>query len=251
MRLTLDGKLQARVAELAQAAVAQGRRLAAAAVVLDVDTGEVLARAQVPDYDPAKADWQGSRDRRRRGVPRPLPRRLRRMAGQDRGPGRVPVRLGRQLITALAAARAGASDARYACRDADAQGPLFTLRGWPKPIHDHSGDRPHGTPDLAQAIAVSCNVYFGQLAALGPAVRGARARRLDVGFSSGGAGATIAAAFQAGPPGSRQLASTAFGQGAMVMSVMHGAQRPALASGGRYVRLPSMERAARAAPRPR
>jgi len=138
-----------------------------------------------------------------------------------------------KLVTALAAVRAGATDARYACRDADAQGPLFTLRGWPKPIHDHAGDRPHGTPDLVEALAVSCNVYFGQLGlALGPEPFAALRRDgLEVGYG---------AAFEAGPPGSRQLASTAFGQGAMVMSVMQAARVvAAIAAGGRYVRCPS------------
>jgi cell division protein FtsW (lipid II flippase) len=237
VRLTLDAKLQAKSAELAQAAVAKGRRLAAAAAVLDVDTGQVLARVQVPDYDPGKPAWQ---ERVLAGDAAFL-RRFRGAYGE--WPDKTGVQgmfqsgsVGK-LVTALAAVRAGAADARYACRDADAQGPLFTLRGWPKPIHDHYGDRPHGTPDLVQAIAVSCNVYFGQLGlALGPEPFAALVRDgLDVGYGG--------RAFAAGPPGSRQLASTAFGQGAMVMNVMQAARvTAAVAAGGRYVRCPpSME----------
>jgi cell division protein FtsW (lipid II flippase) len=232
VRVTLDGKLQAKVAELAQAAVTKGRRLAAAAVVLDVDTGQVLARVQVPDYDPGRPDWQ---ERVLAGDAAYL-RRFRGAYGE--WPDKTGVQgmfqsgsIGK-LLTALAAVRAGIADVRYACRDMDAQGPLFTMRGWPKPIHDHTGDRPHGTPDLALAIAVSCNVYFGQLGlALGPAPF-AELRRdgLDVGYG---------AALDAGEPGSRQLASTAFGQGAMVMSVMQAARAvAAIAAGGRYVRCP-------------
>jgi cell division protein FtsI/penicillin-binding protein 2 len=138
-----------------------------------------------------------------------------------------------KLFTAVAAVRAGRADARFDCKDSDAQGPLFTLPGWPKPIHDFTGDRPHGSPDLVDAIAVSCNVYFGQLGlAIGPEPLAAlRADGLEVGYRS---------PIDPGKAGSRQLASTAFGQGAMVMNVMQAARLAAmLASGGRYTRCPS------------
>src|SRR6185503_17799804 len=87
------------------------------------------------------------------------------------------------------------------------------------------------------ALAVSCNVYFAQLGLeLGPdPLRALRAAGADVGY-----GETI----DPGPPGSRQLASTAFGQGVMVTSPMQAARLvAALASGGRYRTCP-LERAA-------
>ncbi|HWO24661.1 MAG TPA: FtsW/RodA/SpoVE family cell cycle protein [Kofleriaceae bacterium] len=235
VRTTLDAKLQGKVAALAQAAVGTGRRLAAAAAVLDVDTGHVLARVQVPDYDPGKPAWQ---DRVLASDAAAAAYKPRFYGAYGEWPDKTGVQgmfqsgsIGK-LVTALAAVRAGAADARYTCRDMDAQGPLFTLPGWPKPIHDHTGDRPHGTPDLALALAVSCNVYFGQLGlALGPAPFAAlRKDGLDVGYG---------AALDAGKPGSRQLASTAFGQGAMVMNVVQAARLvAAIAGGGRYVRCP-------------
>ncbi|HLL25203.1 MAG TPA: penicillin-binding transpeptidase domain-containing protein, partial [Kofleriaceae bacterium] len=144
-----------------------------------------------------------------------------------------------KLFTALAAVRAGAAGSQFECKDSDAQGPLFTLPKWPKPIHDHTGDRPHGAPDLVLALAVSCNVYFGQLGlALGAApFAQLRADGVELGF---------AATLDPGAPGSRQLASTAFGQGVMVTSVMQAARLVAtIANGGRYVRCPpTMELAA-------
>jgi cell division protein FtsW (lipid II flippase) len=235
VRTTLDAQLQGKVAELAQAAVAKGRRLAAAAVVLDVDTGHVLARVQVPDYDPNKPAWQ---ERVLAGDAAAAAYRRKLYGTYGEWPDKTGVQgmfqsgsIGK-LLTALAAVRAGAAGERYTCRDMDAQGPLFTRPGWPKPIHDHTGDRPHGTPDLIEALAVSCNVYFGQLGlALGPEPFAALRRDgLDVGYG---------AALDAGKPGSRQLASTAFGQGAMVMSVMQAARlTAAIAGGGRYVRCP-------------
>ncbi|MDQ3339580.1 MAG: FtsW/RodA/SpoVE family cell cycle protein [Myxococcota bacterium] len=233
VRLTIDAKLQAKVAVLARDAVTKGKRVAAAAVVIDVDTGHVLARVQVPDYDPNKPAWQArvlARDEA--------------FAQKFYGAyGEWPDKTGLQgvfqagsvgkIYTALAAVRAGIAGSRFDCKESDAQGPLFTLPKWPKPIHDHTGDRTHGMPDLAEALSVSCNVYFGQLGlALGAAPFGQlRTDGVDVGYRD---------ALDAGPAGSRQLASTAFGQGAMVMSVMQAARLVAtVAGGGRYVRCPS------------
>jgi cell division protein FtsI/penicillin-binding protein 2 len=220
VRMSIDAKLQAKAAELARNAVARGK-LAAAIVVLDVDTGQVLARAQAPDYDPNDPRF----DSQKRGAYG--------MWGDKTGlHGMFQSGSVGKLYTALAAARAGLTGERYSCVESDAQGPLYMQKGWPKPIHDHSNDRPHGTPDIVEAIAVSCNVYFGQLGlALGPEPFAAlRKDGLDAGYSS---------KLDAGPPGSRQLASTAFGQGAMVMSTMQAARMvAAIAGGGRYISCP-------------
>ena len=233
VKLTIDARLQTRVAALARDAVAKGKRVAAAAVVIDVDTGHVLARVQVPDYDPNKPAWQA----------RVLAGDAAFVAKLHGAYGEWPDKTGLQgmfqsgsvgkIFTALAAVRAGAGGSRFDCKESDAQGPLFTLPKWPKPIHDHTGDRVHGKPDLVEALAVSCNVYFGQLGLAIGAEPFAQLRRdgLEIGYGD---------KLVAGPPGSRQLASTAFGQGAMVMSVMQAARLvAAVASGGRYVRCPS------------
>ena len=57
VRLTLDARLQARLAALVQAEVGKRHRAAAAAVI-DVETGQVIARVQAPDYDPNQPTWQ-------------------------------------------------------------------------------------------------------------------------------------------------------------------------------------------------
>jgi cell division protein FtsW (lipid II flippase) len=230
---TLDAKLQAAVAKR----LAAGHHLAAAAVVIDADTGEILARAQVPDYDPNAPAWQArvlagdaAFTREFHGAYGAWPDKTG-LAGMFQA-GSVG-----KLFTALAAVRAGAAGARFSCTDADAQGPLFTRPGWPKPIHDHSGDRPHGALDLSTALAVSCNVYFAQLGLeLGAdPLRALRAAGAEVGYGD---------AIDPGPPGSRQLASTAFGQGVMVMSPLQAARLvAALAAGGRYRTCP-LERGA-------
>jgi cell division protein FtsI/penicillin-binding protein 2 len=148
-----------------------------------------------------------------------------------------------KLFTALAAVRTDAvvegagcaarAQPRFACVARDAQGPLFTRPGWPRPIHDHHEDAPHGQIELARALAESCNVYFAQLglALGGDALRALRDAGVEVGYTPG--------VFEPGAAESRRLASTAFGQGAMVMSPMQAARLvAAIAGGGTYRRCP-------------
>jgi peptidoglycan glycosyltransferase len=221
VRVTLDARLQAKAAQLAQVLVARGK-LAVAAVVIDVDSGHVLARVQAPDYDPNAPRF----DTDKRGAYGTW--------GDKTGlHGMFQAGSVAKLYTALAAVRAEAGRQTFSCVERDAQGPLYTQKGWPKPVHDHSGDRPHGQTDLVHAIAISCNVYFAQLGlALGPApFAQLRHDGLDVGYSAG--------KFDVGPAGTRQLASSAFGQGAMVMSVLQAARMvAAIANAGLYMVCP-------------
>ncbi len=230
VKLTLDAALQAKVAKLL--ADGRGKRLALAAVVIDVDTGHVLARAQVPDYDPNTPTWQT------RVVTADASFLDRFRGAYGEWPDKTGVHgmfqagsIGK-LFTAIAAVRVGVARKSFACTERDEQGPLFTRSGWPKPIHDHSGDRTHGTIPLSTAIGVSCNVYFAQLGiALGrdPMIA-LRHAGLDVGY---------AGELDPGGIGSRRLASTAFGQGAMVINTMQAARMvAAIAAGGRYRRCP-------------
>src|SRR6185503_4493077 len=226
----LDSKLQTAVAGLARAAAA-GKQ-AVAVVVLDVKTGEVLARVQVPDYDPNKPAWQD----------RILANDTRFLEHFRGAYGEWPDKTGTQgmyqsgsvgkLFTALAAVREKSADKRFECREEDEQGPLFTLKGWPKPIHDHTKDRPHGNPDLIEALSVSCNVYFAQLGLLlGPhPFERLRKAGLEIGYGT---------KLIPGDEQSRQLASTAFGQGVMVMNAMQAARMvAALGNDGRYIKCP-------------
>ncbi len=234
VRLSIDARLQTKVATLL--AATQGKRVAAAAVVMDVDTGQVLARAQVPDYDPNAPAWQ------ERVLANDVTYLSRFRGAYGEWPDKTGVHgmfqsgsVGK-LFTALAAVRVGSANATFACTEHDEQGPFFTRPRWPSPIHDHSGDRNHGSIGIVDALAVSCNVYFGQLGlAIGrdPLIA-LRSAGVDIGYSGD---------FDPGEPESRQLASTAFGQGVMVMNTMQAARLvTAIADGGRYRRCsPSME----------
>jgi cell division protein FtsI/penicillin-binding protein 2 len=206
--------------------------------VIEVDTGHVLARAQVPDLDPGDPSWQdqlahddGSFARQFWGAYGP---------GADKtgAVGFFQAGAVGSLVTALAAARSGwkfsglgcqsrTADV-FACATRDAEGPSFTLPGWSKPIHDARREAPHGQLDAVQALSVGCNTYFAQLGLrLGPArLRDLVRAGVDVGFGN------RRIPFDPGPAGSRQLASTAFGQGAMAMNVMQAARVVAAIGGG-------------------
>src|SRR5438876_2060582 len=152
-----------------------------------------------------------------------------------------------KVITSLAAARAGLLGSAsqrvaktgpiFGCTQRDAQGPFFTKPGWYKPIHDHPEDPIHGHIDYIKALAVSCNVYFGQLGlALGP---DAFINLVKDGVEIGWNGKVISP----GKPGSRELAETAFGQAAALVSVSQLARvGGTVASGGIYRKCgPGME----------
>jgi cell division protein FtsW (lipid II flippase) len=235
-RTTIDSRLQKATSDILKRAA--GRGLAAAAVVIDANTGEVLARVQWPDYDP--------------GDPTLLDR-LRDPRFYSRDPmftgyyGAWPDKTGfrgvyqggsaAKLFTGVVAARAGVlgpaspscparAGPSFPCLHRDAEGPFFTKPGWYKPVHDHPLDSPHGNPDFVEGLAMSCNVYFGQLGLqLGaPAFSRLVDDGLEMGFGRGW--------YSPGKPGSRDLALTAFGQHASMMNVSQAARLVALVGGG-------------------
>jgi len=93
-------------------------------------------------------------------------------------------------------------------------------------VHDISLDNPHGNIEFVRGLAVSCNVYFGQLGLqLG---RDAFLKLVDDGLDMGfGRGW-----YDPGKPGSRDLALTAFGQHASMMSVSQAARIGGTIGGG-------------------
>lgn len=222
---TIDADLQRVAAAAAKKGAASGK--AAAVVVLDVDTGEVLARAQWPDYDPAAFSELFPKLRDNDPV----------FVGSygpwvDKTGVRGLYQSGSvfKIFTAMAAVRDG-SPALGGRRCSVTGGPTFdcqkgpkctggrpcyTQDDWRQPIHDG-----HSTPDgrgvdLVQALEVSCNVYFAQLGlALGPQPLVDLAEA-GVDVDSG--------PFSPGAAGSRDLASTAYGQGAARMHTMQAAR---------------------------
>jgi cell division protein FtsW (lipid II flippase) len=160
VRLTIDGGLQVRVAAIV-ASYAKKSAGRAAAIVLDPDTGDLLASASYPwpdvgisesDAENAEAASDSLLDRARYGL--------------------YPPGSTFKLVTAAAALREGVDPGTttFACTRLPDGRVGATIKGWNRPIRDDVLDtRPHGTIDMHEALVHSCNAYFAQLAVtLGP-----------------------------------------------------------------------------------
>jgi cell division protein FtsW (lipid II flippase) len=247
--ITIDARLQKATSDILKRAA--GRGLAAAAVVIDPNTGEVLARAQWPDFDPGDEKVMGmlrdpefnTRYPKFTGYYGPWPDKTG-FRGVYQGGSAA------KIFTSVAAARAGLLGGAtscpvkagpvFGCLHRDAEGPFFTRPGWYRAVHDHPLDDPHGNIEFVQGLAVSCNVYFGQLGLqIGPETFD---RLVDDGLEMGFGGAW----YDPGKPGSRDLALTAFGQHASMMNTSQAARLVALPGGGGVYRKcpPSLEKGA-------
>jgi cell division protein FtsW (lipid II flippase) len=246
VKITVDARLQKAASEILKRAAVKGK--AGAAVVVDVATGQVLARAQVPDFDPSdpavlerfREPERLYEDKKFTGIYGAWPDKTG-FRGIFQGGSAAKV------YTSLVAARQGVlqnGDAAcplrvppiFPCVYRDALGPLFTRPGWYKAVHDHPEDHMHGQVDFTHALEVSCNVYFGQLGLeLGPEpFEKLRADGVEMGWPGW---------YDPGKKGSRDLALTAFGQHGAMMSVSQAVRIvAAVGAGGVYRKCPpSME----------
>jgi cell division protein FtsW (lipid II flippase) len=151
VHLTIDADLQLRVSAIvaSYARKAQGK---AAAVVLDPDTGAVLASASYPW--PASPGAPGSAAHDAADV------------WLDRARyGAYPPGSTFKLVVALAALGAGATDGRHTCTRLPDGRIGARVSGWARPVRDDVLDtHPHGTIGLHDGLVHSCNAYFAQLA---------------------------------------------------------------------------------------
>jgi cell division protein FtsI/penicillin-binding protein 2 len=162
LRVTLDARLQARVAAIVAAYARRSASGRAAAVVLDPVTGDLLASVSYPwpaasaaGDPPASGEEEDAEpllDRARYGL--------------------YPPGSTFKLITAAAALRRDGDGAAqtFMCSRLPDNRVGARVPGYARPVRDDVMDRePHGTLDLHRALVVSCNAYFAQLAVrLGP-----------------------------------------------------------------------------------
>lgn len=250
--LTIDSRLQLAVAAATKKAAARSKVGAAAVVVMDPATGEVLARAQWPDYDPNGTAWRplrASNDPKFMGIYG---------AWSDKTGAHGIWQAGSafKVLTALVALREGIVSAAalgegescpasaapsFPCNLVLDGKTAFTLPGWTRAIHDHGDGGGKGEVDLVQGLTKSSNVYFAQLGLkLGPAPY-RRLRTDGVEFGNPGLLDERDGAFTGlGEAGSRRLAQTGFGQGAGSWNVTQAARLvSAVADGGVYRRCPA------------
>jgi peptidoglycan glycosyltransferase len=229
VRIPLDARLQLRAAAALKTRIDGTRKSSGSAVVLDADTGDVLASVSYPwpsGDDITRRDWMGT-------APDLHERVLDRSRYGLYPPGSIF-----KLVVAGAALSRG-TDATFACvRLPDGRVGNF-LRGSRRPVRDDLLDtRPHGQVNLHEGIVHSCNAYFAQLAQQ----LGARAV-VDAAslFQIDAARVSTAAGLQP------TLPHAGYGQGEVVVSPIKMARVAAAVAAGGVVRPPRWD----AGPAPR
>lgn len=168
--LTIDSRVQYLVENILRKA---GR---AAAVVMNVQTGEVIAMASVPNYDPnnfipsiSAEKWE---EYKTKNICLPLMNR----SIEAFDPGSTF-----KLPTAIAGARAGLGDRVYSCNGYVAYG-NHKAGCW---IWNQSKGM-HGAQNVSKAIQQSCNPYFFRMAnAVGPRGMAETFTMLNLGRTTG------------------------------------------------------------------
>ncbi len=169
VRVSLDARLQQRVARALSEGIERGAHARGAAVVIDVESGDVLASVSYPQ--PAAPT---SRPRGARSGVEPGGREARDAAARQADALLDRVRYGLyppgstfKLLVAAAALRSHpeVQSATHMCDRLPGGRVGHEVRGWARPVRDDVMDTmPHGAVDLHRGLVVSCNAYFAQLA---------------------------------------------------------------------------------------
>ncbi len=143
---SIDIRLQIRAEKALADQLAKAHKDKGAIVVMDPNSGDVLALVSAPAPDPKSPT-----------TPEELFDRARY--------GQYPPGSTFKLVTAMAALRLDPAleNKSFSCRRLPDGRVGAIIDGWRKPIRDDVGDSAHGTLTMHQAIAVSCNAYFAQL----------------------------------------------------------------------------------------
>ena len=169
VHLTVDANLQLRVAGIV-AAYAQKSAGKAAAVVLDPDSGELLASVSYPwpDAPASRAPASAPSALRRGGELAVVRSENANDAFLDRARyGLYPPGSTFKLVTASAALRQHVDprSTRFTCARLPDGRVGAKIQGWNRPVRDDVMDaNPHGTIDVHGGFVHSCNAYFAQLA---------------------------------------------------------------------------------------
>jgi cell division protein FtsW (lipid II flippase) len=224
VRLTVDAGLQLHVARILASAVQRTATGKAAAVVLDPDTGDLLAIASYP-WPELEGD--------RRGVARHAPEAL-----LDRARyGLYPPGSIFKLVTATSALRQNLAlgSRTFTCSRLPDGRVGVRIRG-SRAVRDDVLDRhPHGTIDMHGGMVHSCNAYFAQLAlALGPEPLLDTAAMVGISVAPSSSVQRLRAT----------LPQAGYGQGDVVATPLRMATVAAALAGGGILRQPRLEASA-------
>ena len=152
VQMSIDSRLQVKAAQILQAHLQKLRKQKGAVVVMDPDTGDLLASVTYPwpaQMPPALGPDDGIDellDRARYGL--------------------YPPGSTFKIVTAAAALRVDpmSPTLKYECKGLPDGRVGNFIKGWGRPIRDDIADRtPHGSVDMHKGVVVSCNAYFAQL----------------------------------------------------------------------------------------
>jgi cell division protein FtsI/penicillin-binding protein 2/cell division protein FtsW (lipid II flippase) len=205
VRLTLDIRLQLRAEDILAKQLRAAGAGKGSVVVMDAATGDVLAMVSAPEPEAGAATPDELLDRARYGL--------------------YPPGSTFKLVTAMAALRSDPSltHRTYSCRRLPDGRVGITIPGWNRPIKDDIGDHAHGSLDMEQAIAVSCNAYFAQLGVYDVGSKRLAEMAASLGISTGEMSELR-----------KTLPFAAYGQGPVLLSPFKMARvAAAIAAGGR------------------
>jgi cell division protein FtsW (lipid II flippase) len=219
VRVSLDARLETRVAEILRKQLQAAGQRKGAAVVLDPATGDLLAAVSLPlptvlhadDADPALP-----LDRARFGL--------------------YPPGSTFKVVTAMAALRKdpALTGKTYQCiRLPDGRVGNY-INGSKRPIRDDVEDKnPHGTLDMERGIVVSCNAYFAQLGTydVGAQALLDTANLLGIAAASPNTAAQLKQALPQSSYGQGQVLSSPFQMARVAATVANGGSMP----GGRWI----------------
>ncbi len=160
VKMTIDARLQMRVSRILERALLKQKKQRGAVVIMDAETGDLLASVSYPwpsqaQMNPQQLNYGASvaavaeelvLDRARYGL--------------------YPPGSSFKVVTSIAALRKSPAllEQRHACTRLPDGRVGAMIQGQRRPIRDDVMDRnPHGNIALPQALVVSCNAYFAQL----------------------------------------------------------------------------------------
>jgi cell division protein FtsW (lipid II flippase) len=216
IHMSIDARLQVRLAQILQKQLQQANVDKGAAVVLDPASGDLLAAVSLPlpDLSPVAPDQPESNpylDRARYGL--------------------YPPGSTFKIVTAMAALRKDPQLAHktYQCvRLPDGRVGNF-IKGSKRPIRDDTQDSaPHGTLDMERGIIVSCNAYFAQLGTydVGADPLLATANMLGISVASPATAAELRKTLPQSSYGQGQVVATPFQMARVAATVATGGNMP-------------------------
>jgi cell division protein FtsI/penicillin-binding protein 2 len=219
VHMSIDARLQVRVAEILTKQLKQVNLDKGAAVVLDPATGDLLASVSLPQPDLTRAPQPDPSDSK----PNPYLDRARY--------GLYPPGSTFKVVTAMAALRKDPALTRktYECiRLPEGRVGAF-MKGAKRPIRDDVEDKnPHGTVDMERGIVVSCNAYFAQLGTydVGAEALLDAANLLGIAVASPGTAAQLRKSLPQSSYGQGQVVASPFQLARVAATVANGGAMP-------------------------